>query len=160
MARIFRAIFGEMLPDRVELMEVDGKERLPSPQELQGKIILKGSYKGDDVMQEHPYDNIMQLHDVIVVEVWCEMTRTIVCRVFSKRGAGEQFTPLSPPPPPRWPMISHCYRVGRFYKWLTSIVSYAFTIIWLCFAGKDRHSQESSKSGESICCSTRVETYL
>lgn len=100
MARIFRAIFGEMLPDRVELMEVDGKERLPSPQELQGKIILKGSYKGDDVMQEQPYNNIMQLHDVIVVEAWCEMARTIVCRVFSKRGAGEQFTPLSPPLPP------------------------------------------------------------
>ena len=50
MARIFRAIFDEMLPDKVELMEVDGRERLPSPQELQGKIILKGSYKGDEVM--------------------------------------------------------------------------------------------------------------
>ena len=49
MARIFRAIFDEMLPDKVELMEVDGRERLPSPQELQGKIILKGSYKGDEV---------------------------------------------------------------------------------------------------------------
>ena len=44
MAKIFRAIFDEMLP-KEDLVELEGRERLPSPQELQGKIILKGSYK-------------------------------------------------------------------------------------------------------------------
>ena len=44
MAKIFRAIFDKMLPEE-DLVELDGRERLPSPQELQGKIILKGSYE-------------------------------------------------------------------------------------------------------------------
>ena len=44
MAKIFRAIFDEMLP-KEDLVELEGRERLPSPQELQGKIILKGSFK-------------------------------------------------------------------------------------------------------------------
>ena len=44
MAKIFRAIFDEMLPEE-DLVELEGRERLPSPQELQGKIILKGSYE-------------------------------------------------------------------------------------------------------------------
>ena len=48
MAKIFRAIFDEMLPEE-NLVELEGRERLPSPQELQGKIILKGSYKRDEV---------------------------------------------------------------------------------------------------------------
>lgn len=42
MAKIFRAIFAERLPLE-NLVELEGRERLPSPQELQGKIILKGS---------------------------------------------------------------------------------------------------------------------
>ena len=42
MATIFRAIFNEMLPDK-DLVEADNRERLPSPVELQEKIILKGS---------------------------------------------------------------------------------------------------------------------
>ena len=48
MAKIFRAIFEEMLPD-IDLVEEEGRARLPSPQELQGKIILKGAYKRDEV---------------------------------------------------------------------------------------------------------------
>ena len=44
MAKIFRAIFDEMLP-KEDLVELEERERLPSPQELHGKIILKGSYK-------------------------------------------------------------------------------------------------------------------
>ena len=44
MAKIFRAIFDEMLPEE-DLVELEERERLPSPQELQGKIILKGSYE-------------------------------------------------------------------------------------------------------------------
>ena len=48
MAKIFRAIFDEMLP-KEDLVELEGRERLPSPQDLQGKIILKGSYKRDEV---------------------------------------------------------------------------------------------------------------
>ena len=42
MAKIFRAIFEERLPLE-NLVEVEGRARLPSPQELQGKVILKGS---------------------------------------------------------------------------------------------------------------------
>ena len=37
-----------MLPG-VDLVEEEGRARLPSPQELQGKIILKGSFKRDEV---------------------------------------------------------------------------------------------------------------
>ena len=44
MAKIFRAIFDEMLPEE-DLVELEERERLPSPQELQGKIVLKGSYE-------------------------------------------------------------------------------------------------------------------
>ena len=43
MAKAFRDIFKEMLP-KEDLVELEGRKRLPSPQELQGKIILKGSY--------------------------------------------------------------------------------------------------------------------
>ena len=46
MAKIFRAIMGEVLPSE-NLVELEGRERLPSPLELQGKIILKGSFKGE-----------------------------------------------------------------------------------------------------------------
>ena len=48
MAKTFRAIFGDMLLDK-DLVELEGRTRLPSPQELQGKIILKGSYKQQEV---------------------------------------------------------------------------------------------------------------
>ena len=44
MAKVFRAVFGERLPIE-NLVEMNNKERLPSPLELQGKIILKGSYR-------------------------------------------------------------------------------------------------------------------
>ena len=44
MAKIFRAIFEERLP-RENLVELEGRQRLPSPEELQGKVILKGSTK-------------------------------------------------------------------------------------------------------------------
>ena len=43
MATAFRDIFKEMLPQE-DLVELEGRERLPSPHELQGKIILKGAY--------------------------------------------------------------------------------------------------------------------
>ena len=52
MARIFRAIFDDTLPTE-DLVYLEGRERLPSPQELQGKIILKGSYKRDEVPYYH-----------------------------------------------------------------------------------------------------------
>ena len=44
MAKIFLAVMGDVLPPE-NLVELEGRERLPSPQELQGKIILKGSFK-------------------------------------------------------------------------------------------------------------------
>ena len=44
MATAFKDIFKDMLPEE-DLVELEGRERLPSPQELQGKIILKGSFK-------------------------------------------------------------------------------------------------------------------
>ena len=44
MAKIFRAIFEERLP-KENLVELEGRQRLPSPEELQGKIILKGTSK-------------------------------------------------------------------------------------------------------------------
>ena len=43
MATTFRDIFKDMLP-REDLVELEERERLPSPHELQGKIILKGSH--------------------------------------------------------------------------------------------------------------------
>jgi len=44
MAKIFHAVMGDVLVLE-NLVELEGRERLPSPQELQGKIILKGSFK-------------------------------------------------------------------------------------------------------------------
>ena len=44
MAKIFLAVMGDVLVLE-NLVEVEGREWLPSPQELQGKIILKGSFK-------------------------------------------------------------------------------------------------------------------
>ena len=52
MAKIFRAIMGEVLPSE-NLVEIEGRERLPSPLELQGKIILKGSFKGEVSERTH-----------------------------------------------------------------------------------------------------------
>lgn len=46
---IFRAIFDEMLPDK-DLVECENRERLPSPEELSGRIILKGSYQQKKVV--------------------------------------------------------------------------------------------------------------
>ena len=57
MAKIFRAIFDEILPEE-DLVELEGRERLPSPQELQGKIILKGSYE----VIKSIYDQSAQVH--------------------------------------------------------------------------------------------------
>ena len=48
MAKIFRAIFDEMLP-KEDLVEQEGRERLPSPEELREKIILKSPVKEEDV---------------------------------------------------------------------------------------------------------------
>lgn len=44
MAKIFQAVMGDLLP-KENLCEKQCRTRLPSPQELQGKIILKGSFK-------------------------------------------------------------------------------------------------------------------
>ena len=44
MAKIFLDVMGDVLTLE-NLVELEGRERLPSPQELQGKIILKGSFK-------------------------------------------------------------------------------------------------------------------
>ncbi len=48
MAKIFRAIMGDLLPSE-NLVESEARERLPSPQDLQGKILLKGSFKAGEV---------------------------------------------------------------------------------------------------------------
>ena len=48
MAKIFRAIFDEMLP-KEDLVELEGRERLPSPEELREKIILKSPIKEERV---------------------------------------------------------------------------------------------------------------
>ena len=48
MAKIFRAIFDEMLP-KEDLVELEGRERLPSPEELREKIILKSPVKEERV---------------------------------------------------------------------------------------------------------------
>ena len=42
MAEIFTEIFGEKLETEEALVKVNGQDRLPSPHQLQGKIILKG----------------------------------------------------------------------------------------------------------------------
>ena len=44
MALIFRAVFGDMLPQE-DLIELEERDRLPSPEELRRKIILKSSVK-------------------------------------------------------------------------------------------------------------------
>lgn len=43
MAEIFMEIFDEKLEKEENLMKVNGVDRLPSPHQLQGKIILKGT---------------------------------------------------------------------------------------------------------------------
>ena len=48
MAKIFKAIFSDMLPDR-DLVKEEKMDRLPSPKDLQNKIILKGSFKSKEV---------------------------------------------------------------------------------------------------------------
>ena len=48
MAKIFKAIFSDMLPDR-DLVKEEKMDRLPSPKDLQKKIILKGSFKNKEV---------------------------------------------------------------------------------------------------------------
>ena len=54
MAKIFRAIFDEMLP-KEDLVELEGRERLPSPEELREKIILKSPVKEEGVSLYIPY---------------------------------------------------------------------------------------------------------
>ena len=44
MAAIFRAVFDDMLP-KENLVELTGRTRLPSPEELQMKVILKSTIK-------------------------------------------------------------------------------------------------------------------
>ena len=48
MATIFRTVFDDMLP-KEDLVRLEGRTRLPSPQELQGKIILKGKFNKQEV---------------------------------------------------------------------------------------------------------------
>ena len=48
MATIFRTLFDDMLP-KEDLVRLEGRTRLPSPQELQGKIILKGKFNKPEV---------------------------------------------------------------------------------------------------------------
>ena len=50
MAEHFVEIMGDVLC-KDNLVEIEGRERLPSPTELQGKIILKGSFKKEVVCQ-------------------------------------------------------------------------------------------------------------
>ena len=45
MAEIFMEIFGENLLKEENLVKVNNVDRLPSPHQLQGKIILKGTDK-------------------------------------------------------------------------------------------------------------------
>ena len=44
MAVMFKVIFGELLPQE-DLVELEGRARLPSPEELRHKIILKSPIK-------------------------------------------------------------------------------------------------------------------
>ena len=44
MAAIFTAVFEDMLP-KENLVELEGRKRLPSPEELRKKIILKSTVK-------------------------------------------------------------------------------------------------------------------
>ena len=66
MARIFQVVMGEMLATD-NLVEADGRERLPSPQELQGKIILKGSFKEQQVRRGRELERGRGQ-----VVLWCE----------------------------------------------------------------------------------------
>ena len=45
MAELFMEIFGENLLKEENLVKVNSVDRLPSPHQLQGKIILKGTDK-------------------------------------------------------------------------------------------------------------------
>ena len=48
MATIFRTVFDDMLP-KEDLVRLEGRRRLPSPHELQRKIILKGKFNKQEV---------------------------------------------------------------------------------------------------------------
>ncbi len=54
MAKIFRAIMGDLLPSE-NLVNSEGRTRLPSPQDLQGKILLKGSFKTKQVSTDYAW---------------------------------------------------------------------------------------------------------
>ena len=62
---------GEFLP-KENLCEKEGRERLPSPHDLQGKIILKGSFKAVSACVVGKYGIILHekylstLHDMYV----------------------------------------------------------------------------------------------
>lgn len=59
MAKIFRAIFDDMLP-KEDLVELEGRKRLPSPEELREKIILKSPVKEEKVSSYFiPYSRII-----------------------------------------------------------------------------------------------------
>ena len=67
MAKIFKAIFGDMLPDK-DLVVERNMDRLPSPEELRGKVILKGSIKKKHVQIRYRFITTSLLLHV------CELT--------------------------------------------------------------------------------------
>lgn len=54
MAEIFIEIFGKKLEREENLIKVNGQDRLPSPHQLQGKIILKGTDKSSKSPKKFP----------------------------------------------------------------------------------------------------------
>ena len=53
MAVMFNAIFEELLPQE-DLVELEGRARLPSPEELRHKIILKSPVKEKEQTKVRP----------------------------------------------------------------------------------------------------------
>ena len=64
MAEIFTKIFGEKLA-KENLVETHNLDRLPSPQQLQGKIILKAKTKQEENSNEEDGTEENDLSEVI-----------------------------------------------------------------------------------------------
>lgn len=73
MAMIFRSVFDEMLP-KEDLVELEGRVRLPSPQELQGKIILKGKFKEEEV-----HSTKYGIAAIIIINNFCAGCHEVNC---------------------------------------------------------------------------------
>ena len=71
MAKIFRAVFDEMLP-KEDLVELEGRERLPSPEELWEKIILKSPVKekGPEVRLHYIYEAVKRIRYSIIISIY------------------------------------------------------------------------------------------